>query len=109
MPRSKIVRVTTEELKEMERRGPTKTDWKRVKAMKDEDIIVDGDSPEIIAEMWRRAVVTDRRPPKKNITLRIDPEIIDWFKARGMGYQTRMNAVLRAFIELQRKVHRKAP
>ena len=34
-------------------------------------------------EMWRDAVVTDRRPPKKNITLRIDPEIIDWFKARG--------------------------
>lgn len=108
MPRSKIVKYTTEELKEMARRGKTKSDWKRVKAMKDEDIIVDGDSPEITAEMWRKAVVIDRRLPKKNITLRIDPEIIDWFKARGKGYQTRMNAVLRAFIELQRKEHRKA-
>jgi hypothetical protein len=38
--------------------------------MKDGDIIVDKDSPEITAEMWRDAVVTDRRPPKKNITLR---------------------------------------
>jgi uncharacterized protein (DUF4415 family) len=107
MPRSKIVRFTTEELKEMARRGKTKTDWKRVEAMKDDDIIVDGDSPEITAEMWRNAVVTDRRPPKKNITLRIDAEIIDWFKARGKGYQTRMNAVLRVFIELQRKDQRK--
>ena len=108
MPRSKIVRYTTEELKEMSRRGKTKSDWKRVKAMKDEDILVDGDSPEITAERWSNAIVIDRKPPKKNITLRIDPEIIDWFKARGKGYQTRMNAVLRAFIELQRKDHRKA-
>lgn len=108
MPRSKIVRFTTEELKEMARQGKTKTDWKRVKATKDKDIIVGGDSPEITAEMWRHAVVSDRRPPKKNITLRIDAEIIDWFKARGKGYQTRMNAVLRVFIELQRKDQRKA-
>jgi uncharacterized protein (DUF4415 family) len=108
MPRSKIVRFTTEELKEMARRGKTKTDWKRVEAMKDDDIIVDGDSPEITAEMWRDAIVKDQRPPKKNITLRIDAEIIDWFKARGKGYQTRMNAVLRVFIELQRKDQRKA-
>jgi len=108
MPRSKIVRFTTEELKEMARRGKTKTDWKRVKATKEKDIIVGQDSPEITAEMWRNAVVSDRRPPKKNITLRIDAEIIDWFKARGKGYQTRMNAVLRVFIELQRKDHEKA-
>jgi len=57
-------------------------DWERVKAMKD--------------------------PPKKNITLRIDPEIIDWFKSKGKGYQTRMNAVLRAYLEMQHKPHRKA-
>jgi uncharacterized protein (DUF4415 family) len=62
----------------MERQGKTKTDRERVKAMKDEDIVIDDDSPEITAEMWRNAVVIDRRPPKRNITLRIDPEIIDW-------------------------------
>ena len=108
LPRSKIVRYTTEELKELERRGQTKTDWKRVKAMRDEDILIDEDSPEITAEMWRNAIVTGRRPPKRNITLRIDPEIIEWFKAKGKGYQTRMNAVLRAYIELHRKGHKKA-
>ena len=56
MPRSKIVRFTTEELKEMARRGKTKTDWKRVKATKEKDIIVGQDSPEITAEMWRNAL-----------------------------------------------------
>ena len=107
MPRSKIVRRTTKEMTEMRRRGEDRTDWARVKAMKEKEIVID-DATEPTAEQWAKAVVIDRRPPKKNITLRIDPEIIDWFKARGKGYQTRMNAVLRVFIELQRKDHRKA-
>jgi uncharacterized protein (DUF4415 family) len=95
-------------MEEMRRRGEDRTDWARVKAMKDKDIVIDEDAPEPTAEQWAKAIVTDRRPPKKNITLRIDPEIIDWFKARGKGYQTRMNAVLRAYIVLQRKGNRKA-
>ena len=36
-------------------------------------------------------------PPKTSISLRVDSEVLDWFKAQGPGYQTRMNAVLRAF------------
>ena len=108
MPRSKIVRHTSKELAEMRRRGEDPTDWARVKAMKDKEIVMDDDAPEPTAEEWAKAVVTDRRPPKKNITLRIDPAIIDWFKSKGKGYQTRMNAVLRAYIEIQRKGHRKA-
>lgn len=108
MPRSKIVRYTSKEMDEMRRRGEDRTDWARVKAMKDKDIVIDDDAPEPTAEQWAKAIVTDRRPPKRNITLRIDPDIIEWFKARGKGYQTRMNAVLRAYISLQRKGHRKA-
>ena len=34
---------------------------------------------------------------KSSISLRVDREVLDWFKAQGPGYQTRMNAVLRAF------------
>ena len=36
-------------------------------------------------------------PPKASISLRVDREVLDWFEAQGPGYQTRMNAVLRAF------------
>ena len=36
---------------------------------------------------------------KAPISLRVDPEVLDWYKASGPGYQTRMNAVLRAFME----------
>jgi uncharacterized protein (DUF4415 family) len=36
-------------------------------------------------------------PPKTSIALRVDNDVLEWFKAQGPGYQTRMNAVLRAF------------
>lgn len=36
-------------------------------------------------------------PPKTLISLRLDEDVIEWFKAQGPGYQTRINAVLRAF------------
>jgi uncharacterized protein (DUF4415 family) len=41
----------------------------------------------------------DRSPPehKAAISLRVDQDVLDWFKSRGRGYQTRINAVLRAF------------
>jgi uncharacterized protein (DUF4415 family) len=69
-------------MEEMIRRGEDRTDWKRVKAMKDKDIVIDEDAPEPTAEQWAKAIITDRRPLKKNITLRLDPDIIEWFKAR---------------------------
>ncbi|MGC1409345.1 MAG: BrnA antitoxin family protein [Acetobacteraceae bacterium] len=39
--------------------------------------------------------------PKQAISLRIDQDILDWFRDGGPGYQTRMNAVLRAFVDAQ--------
>ena len=36
-------------------------------------------------------------PSKTSISLRIDQDVLEWFKAQGSGYQTKMNAVLRAF------------
>ena len=42
------------------------------------------------------------RPIKRPLSLRLDADIIDWFQRQGSGYQTRMNAVLRAYVELHR-------
>jgi uncharacterized protein (DUF4415 family) len=36
-------------------------------------------------------------PPKTSVSLRLDTDVLEWFKAQGPGYQTRINAVLRAF------------
>ena len=37
--------------------------------------------------------------PKKLLSLRLDNDVVDWFKQQGPGYQTRINAVLRAFVQ----------
>jgi uncharacterized protein (DUF4415 family) len=41
--------------------------------------------------------------PKQRLTLRLDTDLVDWFKAQGPEYQTRINAVLRAYVERARK------
>jgi len=78
----------------------SRTDWKRVRAMKDKDIRLTAEHPEADVKHIVRGIV--RRglkpvPPKASIALRIDADVLDWFKAQGPGYQTRINAVLRAF------------
>jgi uncharacterized protein (DUF4415 family) len=56
--------------------------------------------PEIPPEEFARALVRKGLQPvlrKAQITLRIDADILEWFRERGAGYQSRMNAVLRAY------------
>jgi uncharacterized protein (DUF4415 family) len=72
-----------------------------VDALEDADIDF-SDVPEITPELFARAVVRKGLKPvtrKAQITLRIDSDVLDWFRERGSGYQTQMNAVLRAFKE----------
>jgi uncharacterized protein (DUF4415 family) len=82
----------------------SKTDWKRVDALRDEDIDL-SDIPEMTPEMFARAVA--RRglkpiPRKQQVTLRLDADVLDWFRAQGRGYQTQINALLRAYVEAHR-------
>jgi uncharacterized protein (DUF4415 family) len=56
------------------------------------------DIPELDEAFFRRAKV--RMPAGKQlVSLRVDQDILDWFKQQGKGYQTRINAVLRAYVE----------
>jgi uncharacterized protein (DUF4415 family) len=64
------------------------------------------DIPEISAEQFAKAIVrrglkTVRR--KAQVTLRIDSEVIDWFRARGRGYQTQINSILKAYKDAHRQ------
>ena len=78
-----------------------KAEIARLKALKDEDIDF-SDIPELDESFWENARLVMPHQ-KKQITIRFDRDILDWFKARGKGYQSRMNAVLRAYVEAQRK------
>ena len=55
----------------------------------------EADVRHIVGGIVRRGLVPV--PSKTSISLRIDHDVLDWFKAQGQGYQTRMNAVLRAY------------
>jgi len=56
------------------------------------------DEDEMDAEFWKKAKVVMPRG-RTSVHLRLDNDIVDWFKARGKGHLTRMNAVLRAYVE----------
>ncbi|MBI4389260.1 MAG: BrnA antitoxin family protein [Nitrospinae bacterium] len=86
-------------MKSLRKSGKSATDWTRAKTVKDRDIDF-SDSPEITPEMFARAAVRNGlQPPvrKKQLTLRLDADVLNWFKAQGRGYQTRINALLRAY------------
>lgn len=79
----------------------SQTDWKRVDALKDADIDL-SEIPEVPVEMFARAVVRRGLKPvarKAQLTLRVDSDVLDWFKKQGQGYQTKINTLLRAYME----------
>jgi uncharacterized protein (DUF4415 family) len=83
----------------------SQTDFRRLRSMKDRDVLLTPEHPEADVKHIVRGIV--RRglkpvPPKRSVSLRIDADVLDWFKSKGAGYQTRINSVLRAFTEAAR-------
>jgi uncharacterized protein (DUF4415 family) len=76
----------------------SKTDWERLAKMEDEDIDT-SDIPELDDTFFQNAEL--RVPVKKPVTLRLDADVLEWFKAGGKGYQTRINQLLRKYMESQ--------
>ena len=76
------------------------TDWAKIKAMKDSDITFTKDSPKTSPNDWADAIFHRGLPlpvRKEQIALRVDADVLTWFRAQGAGWQTRMNAVLKAY------------
>ncbi len=85
-----------------------RTDWGRVRAMTDAQVEAaaeaDPDAQPLDEAFWQSArVVFPRQVRKRHTGLRIDEDVLAWFRAQGRGYQTRMNAVLRAYVEAHRR------
>ena len=54
------------------------------------------DAPELTAEQWKRGIRGRfYRPVKRQITARVDADVLEWLKGQGKGYQSRINAILR--------------
>jgi uncharacterized protein (DUF4415 family) len=96
-----ITRRSAKQLEALRRRGGSRTDWKKVDAMTEAELEASiAADPDDVHEAldWTRAV-KGLPPPKEPLKLRIDADVLDWFRKTGKGYQTRMNNVLRAFVE----------
>jgi uncharacterized protein (DUF4415 family) len=85
---------------------PDQSDWAKVKATSEEElkrqIDEDGDWVFLEAIDWSKAVLVEP-PGKQAISIRLDQDILDYFKAPGSGYQARINRVLRHYMESVRK------
>jgi len=77
-------------------RKRSRTDWQRIETMKDQDIDV-SENPELDEQFFKEAIWWPG--PKRQITLRLDPDVLAFFRKRGRGYQTTINAVLRRYVE----------
>ncbi len=98
--RKHITRVSSDEARHLK----GETDYARLDAMTDDDIARavadDPDAPPLDIDWTKARLVL---PPGKDvITLRLDRDVLDWFRSQGKGYQTRINQVLRAFYEARR-------
>ena len=78
----------------------SKTDWKRLAEMSDKDIDT-SDIPELDEAFFRQAEL--RVPPKQPVTIRLDSDVLEWFKSQGQGYQTRINQLLRRYMDAHRE------
>ena len=78
----------------------SRTDWNKLNKMPDADINC-SDVPALDKNFFSRAKV--RMPKnKKAVSLRLDADVLDWFKREEKQYQTKINAVLRTYVEAQR-------
>jgi uncharacterized protein (DUF4415 family) len=89
------VRYSAKALKAMK----SKSDWAAVEATTNAKIERQAKADSgTLPKGWEKSVSLGIPGPKRGVYLRLDPDVIDWFKTHGAGYQTRINSVLRAFV-----------
>jgi uncharacterized protein (DUF4415 family) len=103
-----IARYTAEEIDSMLAGGESRTDWAAVKAMTEEQLeaSIAADLDDVHEPIEWTQTVEGMPPRKRDIHIRIDEDVLDWFRQAGRGYQTRINKVLRAFMESRKRVSR---
>ena len=86
-----------------------KTDWARVDALTDDDITqAIANDPDWFKDIdWSDAVLVIPTR-KKAISIRVDEDVLDFFKRGGSGYQRRINAVLRSYMQQKAKPKKRA-
>jgi uncharacterized protein (DUF4415 family) len=85
-------------------RRKSQTDWARLDALTDEEIDASIANDPDWSDDWNWSEAVLVIPPKKKaISIRVDEDVLDYFKKEGAGYQRRMNAVLRSYMQQKHK------
>lgn len=100
--KERIVRSTADEVRVKIACGESRTDWNRVDATTAAEIERQAREDDAADEWCEDAVIPGLPPRKSAVNIRLDQDIIDFFKRLGPGYQTRINSVLRSFVEHRR-------
>jgi uncharacterized protein (DUF4415 family) len=90
-------------------RRKSETDWARLDALTDEEIDASIANDPDWSDDWNWSDAVLVIPPKKKaISIRVDEDVLDYFKQEGAGYQRRMNAVLRSYMQQKGKRKKRA-
>ncbi|GMR17931.1 MAG: BrnA antitoxin family protein [Gammaproteobacteria bacterium] len=79
----------------------SQTDWDKVDDLSDKEIDT-SDIPLLDKEFFKNAEL-HMPTRKKSITVRLDSDVLEWFREQGKGYQTKMNAILRTYMKAHNK------
>lgn len=102
-----IKRYTADDLRAMKARGEDRSNYARLDAMPEEELeksIADDPDWQGIPRDWYKSAEAVNPHPKVPVSIRLDGDVLDFFKGQGRGWQTRMNAVLRAYAQEKQKV-----
>ncbi|MGO9266072.1 MAG: BrnA antitoxin family protein [Candidatus Binataceae bacterium] len=106
--KSAIVQYTAKQIEAKVERGEDRTNWRKADAMtgKKLEASIRSDVDDVRGEPdWTQAII-GVPAPKDHINIRIDHDVLEWFKSNGRGYQTLMNNVLRAFVQSRQQPSR---
>ena len=102
MSEGNITRISAQEALRRIERGESLTDWARVRAMSEQEVeaaaAADPDWRDVDPDWVARAEPV-RPVRKRRVTLALDEDIVDWFRSQDRHYRSRMNAILRAYME----------
>jgi uncharacterized protein (DUF4415 family) len=103
--KSDTVRYTAKQIKARIARGEDRTNWDKIDAVTGTELeaSIRADVDDVQGEPgWTQAIV-GIPAPKDHINIRIDHDVLQWFRSNGKGYQTLMNNVLRAFVQTRQQ------
>jgi uncharacterized protein (DUF4415 family) len=102
--KERIVRASAEQIQAMRDRGEVRSDRAAAEQMPQAEVerLADEDEGALSAD-WESAVVIGLPEPARPVHIRLDASVLRWFKSHGPGYQTRINMVLKAFVQARQQ------